>query len=219
LIQEECNPVHICRALCAKAEQTMHETYGAAPKMEVVGDEAQTFTFVPQHFEFVLGVLIDNAAKATIRRTLERDEGRLTTLPPVRVIMAASDQHVTVKVADQGGGIPRSKLADMWSYRGQAKKRWSKGHGLGLPLARIYATYFGGSMDAVPMEGHGTDCYVVFNKVMESNRENFLKVPKAAPESEPELVERPRQGKWRAAIRLFDAQARNWEPPPPDASV
>ena len=87
--------------------------------------------------------------------------------------------------------------------------------GLGLPLARLYAKYFGGSMHAVPMEGHGTDCYVTFNRLEEANVEQVLKVPsflaakreeetRAAKESE----ERPNQGRWRHAIRLFDAQAR-----------
>lgn len=214
IIQHKCSPVRICRTLCERAERALHDAYGASPALEVVGDEAETFTFVPSHFEFVLGELIDNAAKATVRHHLQKDDGRLTTLPPVRVIVAPSDQHVFVKIADQAGGIPRSKLRDVWSYRNQAAKRWGKGVGLGLPLARLYATYFGGSLDAVPMEGHGTDCYVVFNRNIARNVESFMRVPEAAPESEPKPIDRPRQGKWRAAIRLFDAQARNWAPPP-----
>ena len=28
-----------------------------------------------------------------------------------------SDANVTIKVADQAGGMPRSGLADIWSYR------------------------------------------------------------------------------------------------------
>ena len=60
-----------------------------------------------------------------------------------------------------------------WSYRG----RWEGGHaepalqesgagvdlkGLGLPIARLYAKYFGGSLHLTPVEGYGTDCYATF---------------------------------------------------------
>ena len=34
-----------------------------------------------------------------------------------------------------------------------------------LPLARIYAGYFGGSLDLVSMYGWGTDVYVFFHAV------------------------------------------------------
>ena len=103
--------------------------------MEVHGDREQTFCFVPAHVEFVAGELLGNAAKATIKHHLQSDAGRLTDLPPEKVIMAASDAHVTIKVADTAGGIPRSALRGLWSYRGKAAKRWGKGIGLGLPLA------------------------------------------------------------------------------------
>ena len=58
--------------------------------------------------------------------------------------------------------LPRlcAQLRNVWSYRGKTAKRWGQGVGLGLPLARLYAKYFGGNLQAVPMEGHGTDCYV-----------------------------------------------------------
>jgi hypothetical protein len=32
--------------------------------------------------------------------------------------------------------------------------------GLGLPLARLYAKYFGGTLYLAPMEGYGTDGYI-----------------------------------------------------------
>lgn len=37
--------------------------------------------------------------------------------------------------------------------------------GCSLPLARIYAGYFGGSLDLVSMYGWGTDVYVFFHAV------------------------------------------------------
>ena len=40
-------------------------------------------------------------------------------LPPMRVVVAAGDGEVTIKVADEGGGLPRSRLRGVWSYRGR----------------------------------------------------------------------------------------------------
>lgn len=35
------------------------------------------------------------------------------------------------------------------------------GLGFGLPLSRIYAQYFGGSLDLVSLTGYGCDAYVI----------------------------------------------------------
>jgi len=215
LIETDCSPVTLMESLAERTERAVQEAYGASPRIEVIGDRTLTFCFVPSHIEFVLGELVANAAQETIKHHLQSEGGRLTDLPPVKVIMAASDAHVTIKVADTAGGIPRSQLKNVWAYRTVPCKRWGQGIGLGLPLARLYAMYLGGSMHAVPMEGHGTDCYVVFNRLATANCEHILKIPSfsAAAREEAERAakdseERPNQGRWRHAIRLFDAQSR-----------
>ena len=125
-------------------------------------------------------------------------------LPPMRVVVAAGDGEVTIKVADEGGGLPRSRLRGVWSYRG----RWAGGHadpalqgkadlhGLGLPIARLYAKYFGGSLALVPIEGHGTDCYVTFNRLPEENAEQI----------QPRSSREPLSGS--SSMNIFDAQSR-----------
>ena len=36
--------------------------------------------------------------------------------PPIRLVVAEGAEDVTIKVSDEGGGIPRSGLARIWSY-------------------------------------------------------------------------------------------------------
>jgi hypothetical protein len=36
--------------------------------------------------------------------------------PPIRVIIAQGGEDVTIKVSDEGGGIPRSGLHRIWTY-------------------------------------------------------------------------------------------------------
>jgi len=215
ILELECSPLAVCEQVAAELTGKMHATFGGAPAILLHGDKAQTFTYVPSHLRFVVGELLHNASKATVRHHLQSADGRLSNLPPIRVIVAVSDEAVTVKVADQAGGISRSRLADVWSYRSIASSHWKSGAGLGLPLARLYAKYFGGTLHLAPMEGYGTDGYVTLNKLADDNSENLLRVeeppPAAAYGEAPSALPaaaRQREGRWGAAIRLFDAQGR-----------
>lgn len=42
------------------------------------------------------------------------------------------------------------------------------GLGYGLPIARIFARYFGGDMSIVSMEGFGTDAYIYMRNLGDS---------------------------------------------------
>ena len=37
--------------------------------------------------------------------------------------------------------------------------------GFGLPIARLYARYFGGDLQILSMEGYGTDAYLHLNRL------------------------------------------------------
>jgi hypothetical protein len=39
------------------------------------------------------------------------------------------------------------------------------GFGVGLPMSRLYARYFGGDLDIKSLEGHGTDCFLHLNRL------------------------------------------------------
>jgi pyruvate dehydrogenase kinase 2/3/4 len=54
-------------------------------------------------------------------------------------------------------------------------------HGLGLPLSRLYAKYFGGTLHLTPMEGYGTDCYVQLNRLGDHNCENLSHSVRQSP--------------------------------------
>jgi pyruvate dehydrogenase kinase 2/3/4 len=156
--------------------------YGRAPTIRVEGDRTLTFPYIPTYLHYILLELLKNAVRATAETHADA-----IALPPVTVVIAdgTTNEDVVIKISDQGGGIPRSQMHQVWSYLyttadpsvqanfvGAAATAGGTtvtdhgdqapiaGLGYGLPIARSYARYFGGDLDLISMEGYGTDAYV-----------------------------------------------------------
>ncbi|KAI9319309.1 hypothetical protein BX666DRAFT_1924890 [Dichotomocladium elegans] len=137
------------------------------------------FVYVPEQLEYILFELLSNA----LRFTMSKHEQ--VPYPPIQLTVSADETDVYFRVSDQGGGIPPNKFAQLWSYQGRVpsgdfdnlnkvvampssvSERASqaadlgKTHlGLGLPMSRIYAEYWGGELQVMTLEGYGTDAYV-----------------------------------------------------------
>jgi len=217
IIQSHCSPVTVCESVARNVKELVRERCGMCPEIHVIGERNHTFTYVPSHIYFIANELLKNAASATVRQ--HRGKGQ-DALPPVRVIVVRGEHDVNIKVEDEGGGMARSKLKEIWSYTGH----WTETddspdldptpaptvggdaapiarHGLGLPLARLYAKYFGGTLHVTPMEGYGTDCYVKLNRLGDHNCENLPSVVRTSPGERDSLP--PPVG-----CGLFDAQAK-----------
>ena len=44
--------------------------------------------------------------------------------------------------------------------------------GFGLPIAKNYSKYLGGSLNLLPLEGYGTDAYLYLNKLTDGEELN-----------------------------------------------
>lgn len=162
------------------------------------------FAYIREHLEYIIFELLKNAFRAT-RLAHPTD----TELPPVRATIVAGENHVTIRISDQGGGliIPQIESpSDLFSFShvrnasrlederlgalrtvssspkgvkatvDEQVNAWQQDventpeqkvgvgpHprlGIGLPMSNIYATYFGGSLELVSLDGYGTDVYL-----------------------------------------------------------
>merc|ERR1719223_2320315 len=107
-------------------------------------------------------------------------------MPPIRIVIAdgEANEDVVIKVSDEGGGIPRSVMPNIWSYlfttadpsilEGMLLDEVTQdfgtstplaGLGYGLPIARNYARYFGGDLHIMSMEGYGTDSFIYLPRI------------------------------------------------------
>jgi len=194
-IQKNCDPVKEVRRTVARVTKLCRESYGIAPEIEIVDctpdtDAALPFTYVPHHLRYMLAELVKNSCRASVRtylsgaNTQKEDHTKhhdnpaggihdAPSLPPIKVVVTKGAEDVSIKIADRGGGMPRSVTERIWTFahstmnKGEDKNDFGKdevtgGHirGFGLPLARIYARYFGGEITVKSMEGYGVDAYL-----------------------------------------------------------
>jgi len=119
---------------------------------------------VPSHIYYMTFEVIKNAMQATVNHNWSS----LESLPPVKVLICQSDQDITIKVSDRGGGVERGTADRMFRYLYTTSPRESltstsaplSGLGYGLPLSRLYARYFQGDIKAASYENYGTDIYI-----------------------------------------------------------
>eukprot|EP00166_Cyanidium_caldarium_P002347 ctg_2332.g440 len=152
-------------------------------------DNLHISSFLDRFYTSRIGIRVLISQQNSLRATYECHRDSPDALPPVKLIIADGQEDVTLKIADEGGGIPRSSLPEIWTYMfttapappesliqddvippGGATPASRDtdpiaGLGYGLPLSRLYARYFGGELSITSMEGYGTDAYIHLAKL------------------------------------------------------
>ena len=171
LICEQCSLAEVAQEAISNARDLCQLCYNVAPQVKLLGETALAFTYVPSHLHHMLFELLKNSMRAVV----EFHDRDLDDLPLIRIVIAEGHEDVTLKVSDEGGGIPRSGMSRIWTYLyttallpdPNADTPYHSdfhapfaGLGYGLPISRLYARYFGGDLQVISMEGYGTDAYL-----------------------------------------------------------
>lgn len=171
LISERCSPAAVVEEAIGNAQSLCLVHYTVAPEVGVFGKADLAFTYVPSHLHHMLFELIKNSMRAVV----EFHGPDCPKLPTIRVVVAEGREDLTIKISDEGGGIPRSGISRIWTYlytTADPSQMASgslyhsdfqapmAGLGYGLPISRLYARYFGGDLQVISMEGYGTDAYL-----------------------------------------------------------
>lgn len=174
-IHTKMSPVEVARNASEDARSICMRHYGSAPEIDIYGDPNFTFPYVPSHLHLMVFELVKNSLRAVQERFMDTD----SVAPPIRIIVADGIEDVTIKVSDEGGGIPRSGLPKIFTYLystaenpldentdlGTGENVTMAGYGYGLPISRLYARYFGGDLQIISMEGYGTDAYLHLSRL------------------------------------------------------
>eukprot|EP00041_Stephanoeca_diplocostata_P023824 m.593422 g.593422 ORF g.593422 m.593422 type:complete len:421 (-) comp22393_c0_seq12:510-1772(-) len=146
------NAAHNAKMLC-------YEKYSAAPDViiKTVGKN-RDITYIPSHLYHIVFELLKNSCRAV---TELYDDTTTIDLPPVEVLIVKGDTDLTIRISDQGGGIPKANQDEIFAYyystasRPEAFERAVHdgcalirtdmnnaplaGFGYGLPISRLYA--------------------------------------------------------------------------------
>lgn len=135
-----------------------------APKVRLVCDPNLNFMYVPGHLSHMLFETLKNSLRAVVETHGQEKE----EFPVTQVVVSEGREDITIKISDEGGGIPRSSIPLVWTYMYTTVdqtpnldpdfnksdfKAPMAGFGYGLPISRLYARYFGGDLKLISMEG------------------------------------------------------------------
>jgi len=183
VVQLELPVWNICAAAARNAELVCLDTYYAAPEVKIKGPRDLVLPYIPGHLEYILYELFKNAFRATVEHHISNNAPE-QDIPPITVTLCKSTHGVTIKISDQGGGIPADKMKEVFRYgyttvrdtpsmdqhdgdqlgmilshRGDEGTVMA-GLGFGLPMSRLFAHFFGGDLSLYSIEGYGTDVFI-----------------------------------------------------------
>lgn len=156
------------------------------PKIQMNGTDTE-FTYVSDHIEYIVYQLLSNAFRHSTQTTPHAPSKE------IRVTLCSNEEDVMFRISDQGGGMSKEIFQRLWSYGNykrfgnmenvrelEAKinehEKMAMRLGIGLPMSKVYAEYWGGNINVVTMEGYGTDAYVRIPRLGTQN-ENIVSDP------------------------------------------
>ena len=166
IICTAANVREVAQEAIENARFVCEDHYGLfdAPKVQLVCKPDLHFMYVPGHLSHMLFETLKNSLRAVVE-THGQDKQEF---PVTKVIIAEGKEDITIKISDEGGGIPRSTIPLVWTYMYTTVettpnldpdfnksdfKAPMAGFGYGLPISRLYARYFGGDLKLISMEG------------------------------------------------------------------
>lgn len=182
IICTKTNVKELAEEAISNARFTCESFYGlySAPQVQLVCKDDLNFMYVPGHLSHMLFETLKNSLRAVVETHGQDSDD----FPPVKLIVAEGKEDITIKISDEGGGIPRSAIPLVWTYMYTTVDKTPDidpdfdktdfqaplaGFGYGLPISRLYARYFGGDLKLISMEGYGTDVYLHLNRLSTSS--------------------------------------------------
>lgn len=130
------------------------------PPVQLICPADVTFPYVPGHLSHIIFELLKNSLRAVVERFGADYEDRAAKessgYPPIKVIVVEGREDITIKISDEGGGIPRSAIPLIWTYMYTTMAGQSidqdfhasdfqapmAGFGYGLPLSRLVCYFY-----------------------------------------------------------------------------
>lgn len=89
-----------------------HYALFKSPNIKLVCPPNLTFPYIPGHLSHICFELLKNSLRAVVERYgVDNDD----EYPPIKVVVVEGREDITIKISDEGGGIPRSAIPHIWT--------------------------------------------------------------------------------------------------------
>ncbi|XP_061178227.1 pyruvate dehydrogenase (acetyl-transferring) kinase isozyme 2, mitochondrial-like isoform X2 [Saccostrea echinata] len=222
-IDPNCDVIECVKNAFLSARHICEHYHMQSPDLEIItadGSNAVHFVYVPGHIEHILFEIFKNAMRAVVEFHPDKID-----LPKLKIIVSKGKSDMTIKLSDQGGGVPHKDTDKLFQYMYSTAPRPQytgqesplAGYGYGLPLSRLYARYFQGDLVVNSMEGYGTDVYL-YLKVNSSEANECLPIYNTTTsrmyEAEKVVSDWSSNTNWSQSMRTYCTFVRK----PPDVS-
>ncbi|CAG8735336.1 15302_t:CDS:2 [Cetraspora pellucida] len=192
IIDTRTSPAELIQSCANWVRELCEGHYGSSPDIIIDGQTDTRFAYVPVHLEYIISEVLKNAYRATVEYSskIKRDNH-----PPIVATISKGENNVGIRIRDQGGGVAPDHLPSIFDYSFTTVPHDEDSHtdnvdnilsnvsrhamqaglggpiaglGYGLPLARIYATFFGGSLNLVSLHTYGCDLFLRLNDISKS---------------------------------------------------
>jgi len=123
---------------CGKAVQELARSANGPdvqiPEIRVDGHLDATFPYILSHLQYIIGELLRNSVQAVIDNHASKNKDSTSRPPPIEVTLCEAQQHVIIRISDQGGGIPRDILPYLWSFGKGPRRNQRLEHLTQVPL-------------------------------------------------------------------------------------
>ncbi|EIW60671.1 26S proteasome subunit P45 [Trametes versicolor FP-101664 SS1] len=173
VVDPMCSPKEMIGVCGSFVSDLCEATLGASPQIVIDGDADATFAYVPVHLEYILTEVLKNSFRATVEwHQRHHAYSSATPIPPVVITIAAPPhaaashpapaRYLSLRIRDQGGGVPPANMSRIFSYSFTTAGRGAEGSGSswddeGIGGGPYAAQHIGGSaaIDAAGGSGGG----------------------------------------------------------------
>lgn len=123
ILELECDLASICRKAAKDSANLCRARLGQAPPIivrEVLSGTDDRFTYVPMHLQYILTEVFKNACRAVVEK---HGHGYDDELPAITCLVAYGAEDISIKISDEGGGISRTCIQDVWKFMYTTVKR------------------------------------------------------------------------------------------------
>jgi len=180
MIDLKCNVKSVIEEAYNQASDLCYNNYKMVPDVQIKvyndsgDDQSVELAYPTSHLFHIIFELFKNSMRAVVETHKNSRH-----LPALHVRVAKGEHDVSIRVSDQGGGIPRHLTESLFTYLFSTAPRPSMtpamaplaGYGYGLPLSRQHARYFHGDLILYSYDGYGTDAVVYLKTLTQQAKE------------------------------------------------